>query len=110
MAYITTCSVCKHQTLNRDHIECRIAHLQDLIAQIQTHIKKNPKTPLPPQLQKKILRESAQTLEAFFKNRSTREELAREKELWKLGRDEAVRKAMRKFEVEYPDPDPIRYA
>jgi len=73
MAYVSTCPYCGTNTLSAPwHPECRIAKLEDILNQIQKHLKKNQE--LPKELRKEILEEGFGTLKQFLKSKKDQED------------------------------------
>lgn len=109
MAYVNDCTYCGQMIANAAwHTECRLEHLEDLVARIQEHLK-HASQPLPDDLQKEINAEQVTTKEEFKKRRKNKENRKQKKELWKMARQNHLQRCADEFEKKHPDPDPILY-
>ena len=112
MARISECTYCGQTTTNAEwHPECRIAHLEDLIARIQEYLKSLSGTgrQLPNNLQEEIEKERVKTFVEFEKQRKNKRNREHKKELWEMARQNHLQKCAEEFEKKHPDPNPIMY-
>jgi len=114
VAYIKNCPYCDGTTTARWHDKCRIAYLEDLLAQVKTEIQEAKKGRgvqqiFSAKLSEQIAQGDFKTIQEFrqTENEDLRRDLA--KQLHELAKREVMQKAAEKFERTNPDPKPTVY-